>query len=255
MIHFVAVNIFHRDPGLNFLFRWAHVIVGIIWIGILYYFNFVQTPAFAEMEPAARNNAIDKLASRALWWFRWAAAATLLTGLLILVAQVWQPTGNASLFTGDYWKSNEGVSIATGILLAVTMFLNVWLVIWPNQKKVIANARNLQSGGQADPAAAAAGRASALASRQNTIFSFPMLLFMVGTANLFNHYDTSSNRGGYFAVTAVIWLVFELNALGVFGGRAAGKPNLWIYENHWRAIATGLVLSGVWYALWQAFFT
>ena len=254
MIHFVAVNIFNRNPGLQFLARWAHVVVGIVWIGILYYFNFVQTPAFAQMDASARNNAIDKLASRALWWFRWAAASTVLTGVLILLAEV-NAKGNAVLFDGDYWKSPEGISIATGILLAVTMFANVWMVIWPNQKKVIANARNVQSGGQADPAAADAGRRSALASRQNTIFSFPMLLFMVGTGNFFGGYNTASNRGGYWAVTAVIWILFEVNALGYLGGRAAGRINLWIYENHWRAIGTGIVLSGVWYALWQIFFS
>ncbi len=255
MVIHLAINIFHRNPGLQFLARWAHVVVGIVWIGILYYFNFVQTPAFAEMEPPARNNAIDKLASRALWWFRWGAAATVLTGVLILLAEV-DAKGNATLFSGDYWKSAGGISIATGILLAVTMFLNVWLVIWPNQKKVIANARAVQSGGQADPAAADAGRRSALASRQNTIFSIPMLLFMVGTANFFGVYSTadSGNRGGYWAVTAVIWAVLELNALGYIGGRTAGNVTNWIYENHWRAIGTGIVLSGVWYALWQIFF-
>jgi uncharacterized membrane protein len=253
MLH-LAVDIFNRNPGLAFLARWAHVVVGIVWIGILYYFNFVQTPAFAEMEPAARNNAIDKLASRALWWFRWAALATLLTGLLILLVEVFPASGDAHLFSGDYWKSPEGISIATGILLAVTMFLNVWGVIWPNQKKVIANARNVQSGGQPDPAAADAARRSALASRQNTIFSFPMLLFMVGTANFFLGYNTNSNRGGYWAVTAVLWLAFELNALGIIGGRAAGNITNWIYENHWRAIGVGVVLAGVWYALWEIFF-
>lgn len=249
---FLAVNIFHRNPGLEFLARWAHVVVGIVWIGILYYFNFVQTPAFAEMEAPARNSAIDKLASRALWWFRWGAASTLLTGVLILLAEI-DPNGNARLFSGDYWKTAAGISIATGILLAVTMFLNVWLVIWPNQKKVIANARNVLAGGQADPAAADAGRRSALASRQNTIFSIPMLLFMVGTANFFGAYNTSSNRGGYWAVTAVIWAVLELNALGIIGGRTTNITN-WIYENHWRAIGVGIVLSAVWYALWEIFF-
>jgi hypothetical protein len=256
VIHLLAINIFNRNPGLQFLARWAHVVVGIVWIGLLYYFNFVQTPAFAEMEPAARNNAIDKLASRALWWFRWGAAATLLTGVLILLAEV-DVKGNAQLFSGDYAKSAEGISIYTGILLAVTMFLNVWLVIWPNQKKVIANARNVQAGGEADPAAAAAGRTSALASRMNTIFSFPMLLFMVGTANFFGGFITSDsgNRAGYWAATAVIWAALELNALGVIGGKKAGNITNWIYENHWRAIGTGVVLAGVWYALWEIFFT
>jgi uncharacterized membrane protein len=255
VIHLLAVDIFNRNPGLDFLARWAHVVVGIVWIGILYYFNFVQTPAFAEMEPGARNNAIDKLASRALWWFRWAAAGTLLTGILILLAEV-DAKGNANLFSSTYAKSPEGISIYTGILLAVTMFLNVWLVIWPNQKKVIANARNVQAGGQADPAAAAAGRTSALASRQNTIFSFPMLLFMVGTANFFGFYGAASgsDRAGYWAVTAVIWAVLELNALGIIGGKAAGNITNWIYENHWRAIIVGVVLAAVWYALWEIFF-
>ena len=70
-----AIIIISRDGGA-FVSRWLHVVVGITWIGLLYYFNFVQVPSFAEMEAAARNNAIDKLASRALWWFRWAAVAT-----------------------------------------------------------------------------------------------------------------------------------------------------------------------------------
>ena len=254
MIH-LAVDIFNRNPGLQFIARWAHVVVGIVWIGLLYYFNFVQTPAFAEMEAPARNNAIDKLASRALWWFRWGAAATLLTGILILLAEV-DAKGNAQLFSSTYAKSAEGISIYTGILLAVTMFLNVWLVIWPNQKKVIANARNVQAGGQADPAAAAAGRTSALASRQNTIFSFPMLFFMVGTGNFFGLYTTtsSSDRATYWIVTAVIWAVLELNALGIIGGKAAGNITNWIYENHWRAIVVGVVLAAVWYALWEIIF-
>jgi uncharacterized membrane protein len=255
MVIHLAINIFNRNPGLQFLARWAHVVVGIVWIGILYYFNFVQTPAFAEEDAGVRNVNFDKLVSRALWWFRWAAAATLLTGLLILLAEV-DLKGNATLFSGDYYKSAEGISIATGILLAVTMFLNVWLVIWPNQRKVIANARNVLAGGQADPAAADSARRGALASRQNTIYSIPMLLFMVGTANFFAGYNTSDsgNRGGYWAVTVVIWAVLELSALGIIGGRQAGNVTNWIYENHWRAIATGVVLSGVWYALWEIFF-
>ena len=73
--------------GGAFASRWLHVVVGITWIGLLYYFNFVQVPAFAEMDPAARNNAMDKIAWRALWWFRWAAVATVVTGLLILIFQ------------------------------------------------------------------------------------------------------------------------------------------------------------------------
>jgi uncharacterized membrane protein len=249
----LALQIFERG-GWYFLARWAHIVAGITWIGLLYYFNFVQVPSFAQMEASARNNAIDKLASRALWWFRWAALATFLFGLLLLSLQKFGNNGYA-MFHGDYFKLPEGVAIATGILLGVTMFLNVWGVIWPNQKKVIANARNVQAGGEADPAAADAGRRAALASRMNTIFSFPMLFFMVGAAHFFDtSFLTGSDRGIYWGITLLIWVVLELNALGVIGGRAAGNITNWIYETHQRAIGTGLVLVVVWYALWEIIF-
>ena len=153
-----ALNIISRIGGA-FASRWLHVVVGIMWIGLLYYFNFVQVPAFAEMDPAARNNAMDKLAWRALWWFRWAAVATVITGLLILIFQ--QEGTKAQLVSGDYWKSISGMSITTGILLALIMFVNVWGVIWRKQQIVIGNARNVQAGGEADPAAPAAARLGA----------------------------------------------------------------------------------------------
>jgi uncharacterized membrane protein len=245
-----VIIIISRTGGA-FVSRWLHVVVGITWIGLLYYFNFVQVPAFAEMEAAARNNAIDKLASRALWWFRWAAAATLATGILILL---FQKDGDTSqLFSGDYMKSVPGMAISTGILLALTMFFNVWLVIWPNQKKVIANARNVQAGGEADPSAADAGRKAALASRQNTIFSFTMLLFMVGTAHFFlpgkfKFAPSGGDRATYWAIALVIWLFFELNALGVIGGRKPGGLN-WMYDTHQAALITGFVLVVVYYVL------
>ncbi len=251
-----ALNIISRNGGA-FASRWAHVVVGIMWIGLLYYFNFVQVPAFAEMEAAARNNALDKLAWRALWWFRWAAAATVLTGILILMFQTEGSGTKMQLASGDYWKSVEGMSIATGILLGLTMFANVWGVIWRNQKIVIANARNVQAGGEADPAAAAAGRKAALASRQNTIFSFTLLMFMVGTQHFFNlggfkQTPSSGERAGYWAVVVVIWLVLELNCLGVIGGRGPGGTNV-IYDTHKAALITGLVLVVVYYAAFYIF--
>ena len=77
-----ALDFWTKNSG-QFFSRWLHVVVGVAWIGLLYFFNFVQVPAFAEMEPAARNNAMDKLTWRALWWFRWAAVATVVTGFLL----------------------------------------------------------------------------------------------------------------------------------------------------------------------------
>jgi len=246
-----ALNIISRNGGA-FASRWAHVVVGITWIGLLYYFNVVQVPAFAEMEAAARNNAIDKLASRALWWFRWAAVATVLSGLLILVFQQYS-SNDPQLIDGDYWKSVTGMSIATGILLALVMFLNVWGVIWRNQKIVIANARNVQAGGEADPAAAGAGRKALLASRQNTLFSFTMLMFMVGTGHFFGGIGWTLDPSGgdrltYWVIAIAITVVLELNALGVIGGTAPGGTNA-IYDSHKNTLIAGGVLVVVWYAV------
>ena len=109
-----ALNIISRSGGA-FASRWAHVVVGITWIGLLYYFNFVQVPSFAEMEAAARNNAIDKLASRALWWFRWAAVATVVTGILILLFQAATASNGRSSSTATTGRAPRGMSIATGI--------------------------------------------------------------------------------------------------------------------------------------------
>jgi uncharacterized membrane protein len=248
-----ALNIISRGGGA-FASRWGHVVVGIMWIGLLWYFNFVQVPAFAEMDPAARNNATDKLAWRALWWFRWAAAATVVTGLLILIFQ--QEGTKAQLVSGDYWKSISGMSITTGILLALIMFVNVWGVIWRKQKIVIANARNVQAGGEANPAAAAEARLSGMASRQNTIFSFPMLMFMIGTGHFFGVGFSSAESGDrvvYYIIIVVIAGLLELNALGVIGGTGPGGTN-WIYDSHKNALITGLVLVVLFYAAFYIMF-
>jgi uncharacterized membrane protein len=239
-----ALDIFSRS-GFAYLSRWSHVFVGITWIGLLYFFNFVQVPAYAQMEASARNNALDKLTSRALWWFRWAAAATLVSGILLLLFQV-DAAGKTELFSSDYAKSLHGISIYAGVLLALTMFLNVWLVIWPNQKIVIANARNVQAGGEADPNAAVAARKGALASRMNTIYSLPMLIFMVGTSHFPYQSDLTSGgkRATFWIIWVVIWGVLELNALGLLGGRGPGGPRI-IYDTHRNAIITGFVYSAV----------
>jgi hypothetical protein len=226
-----ALNIISRSGGA-FASRWAHVVVGITWIGLLYYFNVVQVPAFAEMEAPARNNALDKLAWRALWWFRWAAAATVVTGIMILMFQ--QAGDKMQLVSGDYWKSATGM---TSTDPDRAHHVREWAVIWRNQKLVIANARNVQAGGEADPAAAAAGRKAALASRQNTIFSFTMLMFMVGTAHFFFSSSgfkidpSGGDRATYWIIAVVIMALLELNALGVIGGTAPNVTN-WMYESH-----------------------
>ena len=96
------------EPGSPGRSRWLHVLFGIAWIGLLYYFNFVQVPAFAEFSPAARNEAIAKLATRALWWFRWAALGTAIFGILI--------AGATEDYFKDFFKRADGVSIFLGML-------------------------------------------------------------------------------------------------------------------------------------------
>jgi len=155
-----------------FILRWIHFLAGITWIGILYYFNFVQTPFFAETEAPVRIGAIQKLVPRALWWFRWGAMVTFLAGILMYIMRM------SEMGAGLFYSSSYGVTITVGGLIGTIMFLNVWLVIWPNQQIVIASTNQVASGGQALPAAAGAARRAALTSRTNTVFSIPMLFYM-----------------------------------------------------------------------------
>ncbi len=245
------MEIFHR-AGLFGAFRMAHVIVAVMWMGLLWFFNFVQTPAFAEMDAGARNNAFDKLTWRALWWFRWAAAATVAFGILLLLVG---GMSSSDRYNKEFWiHSAAGPTLLLGIAMGLVMFFNVWLVIWPNQQVVIANARNLSSGGTADPAAAGSARAGAMASRQNTIFSLPVLVFMVGAAHFYSEapiFDARISAGKaivYLLIGLVVIAVLEINALGMLSGRGNGGLNV-IYETHKNAMYTGFGLIVVWYIL------
>ncbi|NBO80754.1 MAG: antitermination protein NusG [Actinobacteria bacterium] len=244
------VELFSGDYFLNFFMRYLHVLVGIAWIGLLYYFNLVQVPALASYgdKAEARNITLDKLARRALWWFRWAAIATLGTGILI----TGQPSYYESFFSWDGGNSlnAKNASITVGMIFAITMAANVWMIIWKNQKVVLANAVNVLDGGQPDPNAAAAGRRALLASRQNMIFSVSMLWFMVGTAHFYGesfNNATSSAAINYVIIALVIGAVLQLNALGKLGGTAATNKLLWPYESHKNALITSGVL---WLVLW-----
>jgi uncharacterized membrane protein len=235
------MELFSQD-GFFGAFRVAHVFAAIMWMGLLWFFNFVQTPAFAEMDAAARNDALDKLTWRALWWFRWAAIATVVMGILLIGAGV---DSDTHTYDGTYFfKTAPGVNLLLGIIMGLVMAANVWMVIWPNQQIVIANARNVKAGGEANPDAAAAGRAGAMASRQNTIFSFPVLLAMVGASHFFGLGDfirDDSKATIYLIVGLIVITVLELNALGKISGRGSTGLN-WMYETHKNAIYTGIGL-------------
>lgn len=152
---------------IAFLFRWAHFLAGITWIGLLYYFNFVQGEYFKQADGGAKSDVIQKLVPEALWWFRWAALFTFLSGSYLL-----------------YTYHLTGIGIMVGATLGTIMFLNVWLIIWPNQKTVIASAKQAAAGGEALPGAAVALAKAGLASRTNTLFSIPMLFFMASSRHV-----------------------------------------------------------------------
>jgi uncharacterized membrane protein len=173
---------------LNFLARWFHVLFGVVWIGMLYYFNFVQMAYFAEAEPSAKSDAMKKLAPRALWWFRWGAAATFVTGLALL-----------HLGGYSFAMMAERPFIWLGVLMGTFMFLNVWLIIWPNQQIVL---------GMKEGDGAAAGAKATLASRTNTLFSGPMLFGMLAAS----HYAVAASPNAFY-VGAGIVVLLEINAI------------------------------------------
>jgi uncharacterized membrane protein len=177
------------DVIVEFIFRWLHVLFGLAWVGLLYYFNFVQSEYFKEAEAGAKADAMQKLVPRALWWFRWAAMLTFLTGLSLL-HQVGADRNIAGMPV-----------IWVGALAGTVMFLNVWLVIWPKQKVVL----GMKPG---DGPAAAAG--ATLASRTNTLLSGPMLFGMLGSKHLPEL--AGAGTGGLVACALVI-LALEANAL------------------------------------------
>jgi uncharacterized membrane protein len=185
------MGIFTTGAGIEMLVRWGHFLSGITWIGLLYYFNFVQTEYFKEAEAAAKSDAIRKLVPRALWWFRWGAAATLVTGLGIFAVR----------------GGGMPIDIYVGAFLGLLMFTNVWLIIWPNQRIVIASAEQVAGGGAALPEAADALAKAGLASRTNTLFSIPMLFFMGASAHYPHNFKILA-----LLVALILILLVEFNA-------------------------------------------
>ena len=153
---------------------WLHVFFGIIWIGLLYYFNFVQVPAVGEAladEGGPGPPAINKyVAPRALWWFRWGALLTWITGAIALHYYLPLSLHDAFMLNGGVM----GVTIGVGAWLGTIMLFNVWVLIWPNQKKILGIIE-----ASADEIARAKNTAL-MASRTNTLLSIPMLMCMVG---------------------------------------------------------------------------
>lgn len=172
----VIVLILAAGKGINydhtwgaFLMRWLHVISGVMWIGLLWYFNFVQIPSMPKI-PDEQKPAIGKvIAPAALFWFRWAALSTVVTGLLL--------AGMNGYIGALLTFARPFTAIAIGMWLGLIMAFNVWFIIWPNQKKALGIVA-------VEPAAkASAARLAMLTSRANTMLSLPMLYCMVAQQN------------------------------------------------------------------------
>lgn len=159
-----------------FLFRWLHVLSGIMWIGLLYYFNFVQIPSMPKI-PDDQKPAVSKvIAPEALFWFRWAAISTLVTGLILAAMNGYIVQ---ALTLGIGAGSTKATAIGIGMWLGIIMAYNVWMIIWPNQQKALGLVE-----ATADAKKAAAAQAK-LFSRINTMLSVPMLFAMVAAQNIF----------------------------------------------------------------------
>ncbi len=200
---------------LDVLFRYAHIVFGVTWIGLLYYFNFVQTEYIKEAEDAGKADVMAKLAPRALWWFRWAAMFTFLTGLVLL-----------------WWVSSQqryNLGISLGALMGTLMMLNVWLIIWPNQKVMI---------GLAEGDKAVAGPKAGLASRTNTLFSLPMLYFMVASIH-----GLAASGGTWGAETSMPALIIGLVIIAVIEANAIWGKMLGVIQSVNAVIVSSIILT------------
>ena len=199
---------------LDVLFRYAHIVVGVAWIGLLYYFNFVQTEYVKEADDGAKADVMAKLAPRALWWFRWAALFTFLTGLVML-----------------WWVSSQqrfNLGIALGAFMGTLMMLNVWGIIWPNQKIMI---------GLTEGDKTVAGPKAALASRTNTLLSLPMLYFMVASIH------GLAASGGVWASVRTTALIIGLAIIVVIEANAIWGKMLGLIQSVRGVITSSIILT------------
>jgi uncharacterized membrane protein len=175
IIHVLVRRSFAFDLGFwQFLARWLHVISGVMWIGLLYYFNFVQIPSMPKIPDPEKPAVTKVIAPEALFWFRWGAMATLIFGIILALLNNYFID---ALILGIRSGQSYHTLIGIGMWLGMIMWFNVWFVIWPNQKKALGIVT------VPPDEKAKAGRTAMLFSRTNTMLSVPMLFAMVGAQN------------------------------------------------------------------------
>ena len=160
----------------SWLFRYLHVLAGIMWIGLLWYLNFVQIPSMPKFTDEQKPANTKVIAPAVLFWFRWAALATIITGLIVAYLNGYV---HQALALGIGSGGGKNTAIGIGMWLGLIMAFNVWFIIWPNQKKVLGI---VEATPEEKPVAL---KKAVIASRINTLFSLPMLLSMVAAQNLY----------------------------------------------------------------------
>lgn len=188
----------------EFWLRYIHYVFGILWIGHLYYFNFSQMGFMAETDAPTKSQVFQKLTPKTMFWFRWGAMFTFLSGWAMILHKVG---------VGVPLNSAWGTIILSGGLIGTLMFLNVWLIIWPSNKLAIDNANRVAKGEAAIPGIADIMARAAVASRTNTLFSMPMLFFMGAASHLPLTLSPDKSLVPYWSTFAIIIGLIELNAV------------------------------------------
>ncbi|ASV09148.1 hypothetical protein B2G50_10805 [Leptospira interrogans serovar Canicola] len=224
------------SQGLYFILKSIDFLAGVAWIGLLWYINFVQGSFFAETDADTKKNATQQLVPRVLWWFRWGAMFTFLSGWCMIIHQI---INGATLSSGQWLAIILG-----GGLLGSLMWFNVWFVIWPAQKVVIASAKGETTENPAPRAAR-----GLLASRTNTLLSIPMLFLMGAARNLSISFDvTSAEAHTFLGVILGILAIVEINALTATPESASFKPIKTVKG----VITSGFILCLIIYVLLEA---
>ena len=184
------------ETDIQLMVRWLHVFAGVIWVGHLYFFNFVNVPLQGALDDAAKKAVNPQLMPRALWWFRWGAMITFLAGLVLFYLMYMK---GGLMHEAEGGLSLRAKWIMFGMTLGIIMWFNVWFIIWPAQKKLL--------GGTAGDCAPALRKRALLASRANTFLSAPMLVGRVAGSHVPTH---STLMAGVAAASLLaIWLAIN----------------------------------------------
>lgn len=219
-----------------FLFRYFHIVGGVAWIGVLWYINFIQGGYVGGLDAAGQTTAKQKLFPKVMWYFRYGALLTFLTGVALIGLKGFDP--KVALPVGSEQWNAWFAKIYPGFMFATIMFINVWFVIWPRQKKVIAAAN-----GEKIDGVPAMARRGFIASRTNTLLSVPMLFFMAAAQNLTLNTVSADKLQLWIIIVTAVLLLIEATALLASNDPAAKPATVKPVETVKGVIHMGFILT------------